>query len=67
MPWVERNCATRAALQLLPSPDGHAVHQTLQRQARRLSKVAVTGFSAEERRQLVALLRRVRTNLERAS
>jgi DNA-binding MarR family transcriptional regulator len=46
---------------------GRAVHQTLQRQGRRLSKVAVTGLSAEERRQLVALLHRVRTNLETAS
>jgi DNA-binding MarR family transcriptional regulator len=47
--------------------DGRAVHQTLQRQGRRVSKVAVTGLSVEERRRLVALLHRVKTNLEKAT
>jgi DNA-binding MarR family transcriptional regulator len=43
---------------------GRAVHRTLQRQGRRLSKVAVTGLSA---RSVASLLHRVRANLETAS
>ena len=43
---------------------GCAVHQTLQQQLERLAEVAVTGLSTEERRQLIALLQKVRANLE---
>jgi DNA-binding MarR family transcriptional regulator len=56
----------RRNLRLHATADGRQVQQTLQRQARRVSGVAVGGFSAEERRQVVALLHRVRANLERA-
>ncbi len=54
----------RRNLRLNATADGRQVQQTLQRQARRVSGVAVGGFSADERRQLVALLNRVRTNLD---
>jgi DNA-binding MarR family transcriptional regulator len=43
---------------------GHAVHTTLRRQRGRLAKFAVRELSGEERRQLLALLKKVRNNLE---
>jgi DNA-binding MarR family transcriptional regulator len=45
---------------------GQAADQALRRQARRLSTVAVQGFSEAERAKLAALLERVRLNLEAA-
>jgi hypothetical protein len=41
-----------------------AVHRTLHRQSERLAKVATNGLDGEKRRQLLALLRQVRDNLE---
>jgi DNA-binding MarR family transcriptional regulator len=56
----------RRNLRLHLTADGAAVQQAAQRQGRRLSKVAMRGLSATERRQLLALLARVRGNLEGA-
>jgi DNA-binding MarR family transcriptional regulator len=42
---------------------GRSADQALRRRARKLSAVAVEGFSEEERRQLAVLLERVRGNL----
>ena len=43
---------------------GQAIQRTLRQQARRLSAQAVSGLSATEREQLLALLRRVKGNLD---
>lgn len=55
----------RRSQRLSLTTDGQAVQKTLKVQARRLSRKAVAGFSTEEREGLVALLERVRTNLDR--
>ncbi len=54
-------------MRLTLTPKGRAIHQSLQRQVGRLSKVAVTGLGAEERRHLVGLLQKVRSDLEKPS
>ena len=54
----------KRSLCLRLSEAGEAVYGVVARQGRHLSEVAVMGFSAEERRTLVALLERVRGNLE---
>lgn len=46
--------------------DGQAVQQALRQQADQLDARAVDGLNAAERAQLVALLRRVKANLEGA-
>jgi DNA-binding MarR family transcriptional regulator len=56
----------RRSSRLQLTPDGRTVQQVLQRQSRRLANAAVSGLSAEERRRLVALLDKVRANLEAA-
>ncbi|MDC3958986.1 MarR family winged helix-turn-helix transcriptional regulator [Polyangium jinanense] len=56
--------ADRRSVRLEPTAEAQAIHQTMLRHARRLSEVAVSGLSADERRQLVSLLEKVRTNLE---
>jgi DNA-binding MarR family transcriptional regulator len=43
---------------------GHAIHRTLHRQSERLAMLAVKDMDSEKRRQLLILLRQVRTNLE---
>lgn len=53
----------RRNLRLTLTAAGRAVQQNLLRRRLRLSDVAVTGLSDVERRQLLALLDRVRTNL----
>jgi DNA-binding MarR family transcriptional regulator len=63
-----RECdGDRRSMRLHLTSDGRAVHETLQRQLERLANVAVTGLSAEERQQFIALLHRVRANLEPVS
>ncbi|MBA2961117.1 MULTISPECIES: MarR family winged helix-turn-helix transcriptional regulator [Ramlibacter] len=58
--------ADRRVLRLQLTAQGQAADQALRRQARRLSGVAVQGFSDAERAQLADLLERVRRNLEAA-
>jgi DNA-binding MarR family transcriptional regulator len=55
----------RRNLRLQLTADGRQVQQALQRQGRRAAAVAAEGLSADERRLLLALLDRVRANLER--
>jgi DNA-binding MarR family transcriptional regulator len=55
--------ADRRNVKLSLSASGLAVHRGLQQQARRLGAKAVSGMSAAEKQQLVALLQRVRANL----
>lgn len=57
----------RRALRLRLTVEGEAVQQSLHRRGRRLAAVATAGLSADERRQLVALLERVRQQLDQAS
>jgi DNA-binding MarR family transcriptional regulator len=57
----------RRSVRLQLTAAGRSVHQTLQRQRRRLSDAAVLGLTAEERQQLAALLERVRGNLDGAA
>ena len=58
--------ADRRNLRLHPTAMAQAVQQAAQRQARAVAATAVTGLSDAERLQLLALLQRVRANLERA-
>ncbi len=46
------------------TPDGEAVQRALRRQARQLEAQATAGLDADERAQLIALLRRVQQNLD---
>lgn len=61
---AETDAGDRRSVRLRPTREGRSVHQILQRQVQKLSEVAVKGLSASERRQLVVLLNRVRSNLE---
>lgn len=61
---ADENDRRNACLHLTSA--GRAVQQALNRQRRRLADVAVAGLTSEERRVLVALLERVRSNLETA-
>lgn len=61
---AEADESDRRNVRLSLTAEGHAVQRALQRQARRLSASAVAGLNAGEQAQLVALLRRVRDNLD---
>jgi DNA-binding MarR family transcriptional regulator len=54
----------RRSTHLQLTPEGKAIHKNLHKQGARLSNTAVKGLSEEERRLLVSLLDRVRSNLE---
>ncbi|HEY5742057.1 MAG TPA: MarR family transcriptional regulator [Terrimicrobiaceae bacterium] len=54
----------RRSVPLHPTREGHRVHQILQRQIRKLSEVAIKGLGATERRHLIVLLHKIRSNLE---
>jgi DNA-binding MarR family transcriptional regulator len=56
--------ADRRNIRLQLTADGRAAQQVVERQGRRLSELAVANLSGEERRQLLALLAKVRGNLE---
>jgi len=56
--------ADRRTVRLAPTADGHAVQRTLQQQSRRVGVQAVRGLDEAERRQLLALLQRVKDNLD---
>jgi len=55
--------ADKRNVRLSLSAAGQSVQRGLQSQGKRLSAKAVSGFSATERQQLLALLHRVRENL----
>ena len=59
--------ADRRNILLQLTPEGRSVQQALQRQARRVSDMAVKGLSPQERGLLTALLEKVRANLDTAS
>lgn len=54
----------RRNVHLALTTDGEAVQRALQRQARQLQSQATIGFNAAEREQLLALLQRVKHNLD---
>jgi DNA-binding MarR family transcriptional regulator len=56
----------RRSVKLTLTPEGQAVLRTLKQQARRLNAKAVAGMSSAEEAQLLALLQRVRANLDSA-
>jgi len=56
--------ADRRNVRLTPTADGHAVQRALQQQSRRVGVQAVRGLDEAERRQLAALLQRVKDNLD---
>lgn len=60
---AETDEADRRQVRLRLSETGTAVQRELKRQARQLSSHAVTGLDAPEQQQLMALLKRVQTNL----
>lgn len=53
----------RRAVRLEVTPEGRALLQALQRQQRRANEQAMAGLSAEEKRQLAAILEKVRASL----
>ncbi len=57
----------RRIQRLTLSATARSLHEAVQRERRRLSAQAVAGLSAEERTQLLALLARVRANLDDAA
>lgn len=57
----------RRNLRLHPTPEAIALQQAAQQQARGVAAEAVQGLDADERRQLLALLARIRENLQRAA
>jgi DNA-binding MarR family transcriptional regulator len=59
--------ADRRSQRLWLSDAGRVIQQQLQRERRKLADAAVAGLSDAERRQLVALLARVRANLDPAA
>jgi DNA-binding MarR family transcriptional regulator len=54
----------RRSVPLQVTREGRRIHQSLQRQVRKLSELAVRGLDPDERRQLVTLLDKVQENLE---
>jgi len=64
---AEDNEGDRRSVRLRLTSEGLAVHRLLQRQARRLEKVAVQGLRPKDCCQLLTLLHKVRTNLEAAT
>ncbi len=54
----------KRSVRLRLTAEGRAIHQTLRRQSARLAKLAVKGLDAAECERLVALLARVKGNLE---
>jgi len=63
---AEADEADRRNVRLSLTADGQAVQRALQQQVKRLSARAVAGLSVAERQQLLALLQRVRGNLDPA-
>lgn len=64
---VQETPGDRRQVRLQLTPEGRTVHQALVRQLGRLAKVAVKGFTSDERLQLAALLCRVQDNLTEES
>lgn len=62
---AEADESDRRNLRLSLSVEGKAIQRTLQQQARRLSTKAVDGLAPGEYKQLLALLRRMKSNLDR--
>ena len=60
----QADAADRRNLRLSLTDDGRAVLRALEQQSRKLGTQAVVGMQAEEQRQLVALLQRVKGNLD---
>ena len=56
--------ADRRNIRLQLKAEGRSMQQALERRARKLSEHAVAGMSADERRQLVALLPKMGANLK---
>ena len=61
---AEADEADRRQVRLMLSLDGQAVQRVLQQQAKRLGTSAVAGLSAQEHQTLLALLMRVKGNLD---
>jgi len=59
----EADDADRRNVRLQLTDEGHAIQRTLRQQARKLEARAVAGLDNAERRQLVELLQRVKTNM----
>mgnify|MGYP003641826676 CR=1 FL=1 len=56
--------ADRRVMRLTLTEQAHVLHAQVRRQRKRLAAAAVQGFSAEERAQLMAMLTRIRANLD---
>lgn len=63
---AQADAEDRRTTRLQPTADGAAIQSTLREQTQRVSRAAVSGLSAAERRQLLELLVRVRAKLEDA-
>jgi DNA-binding MarR family transcriptional regulator len=61
---AEADAADRRNMRLRLTAEGQAVQRVLRQQGRKLEARAVAGLSDDQRRELVALLRQVRRNLD---
>ena len=59
--------ADKRSVRLRLTAEGRAIHQTLRRQSSRLAKLAIKGLEPSDCERLVALLARVKANLEQAA
>lgn len=61
---AEADPADRRVTRLVPSAAAQALHAAVMRQRRRLAEAAAAGLSEDERATLLALLARLRANLQ---
>ena len=61
---LEPDTEDRRVMRLFLTKEAESIHLAFQRQRKALSAQAVAGMDAEEKRQLLALLQRVRENVQ---
>ncbi|MBK1880821.1 winged helix-turn-helix transcriptional regulator [Luteolibacter pohnpeiensis] len=60
----EENAKDKRSVRLSLTSEGNAIHDALRKQLSRVSKIAVAGLDADELRQLISMLNRIKGNLE---
>lgn len=54
----------RRKVKLVLTPQGEEIHNMVRKEIGRLSEIAIQGFDSEQKQDLLAKLKRIRTNLE---
>lgn len=54
----------RRRVKLILTPQGEEIHTMVRKEIGRLSEIAIQGFDSEQKQDLLAKLKRIRTNLE---